>query len=68
MAEVGEAPGVRDRGDRAARSGGGEILARLIELKIIDPTPVPEFRLRGVESYLKSTIGGHEDGHAQPPT
>ena len=44
------------------------ILARLIELKIIDPTPVPEFRLRGVESYLKSTIGGHEDGHAQPPT
>jgi small-conductance mechanosensitive channel len=44
------------------------ILARLIELKIIDPAPVPEFRLRGIESILSSTITGQEDGHAQPPT
>ena len=43
------------------------ILARLIELKIIDPVPVPEFRLRGIEPYLSSTIGDQGDGHAQPP-
>jgi len=31
VAEVGEAPGVRDRGDGAARAGGGQVLARVIE-------------------------------------
>ena len=28
------------------------ILARLIELKIIDPAPIPELRLRGIENLL----------------
>lgn len=43
------------------------ILARLIELRIIDPAPVPEFRLRGIEPILSSVINSHEDGRAQPP-
>lgn len=43
------------------------ILARLIELKIIDPSPVPELRLRGIEPYLRTVTPGHEGGHAQPP-
>jgi small-conductance mechanosensitive channel len=42
------------------------ILARLIELKIIDPAPVPELRLRGIDSYLRTVTPGHEDGHVQP--
>ena len=28
------------------------VLAKLIELKIVDPSPVPELRLRGVDQYL----------------
>jgi small-conductance mechanosensitive channel len=42
------------------------ILARLIELKIIDPAPVPELRLRGIEPYLRTVASAQEDGHAQP--
>lgn len=38
------------------------ILAKLIELKIVDPAPVPELRLRGVEQYLGASPKG--DGHA----
>ncbi|MBY0324971.1 MAG: DUF3772 domain-containing protein [Reyranella sp.] len=38
------------------------ILAKLIELKIVDPTPVPELRLRGIEPYLGAPPKG--DGHA----
>ena len=38
------------------------ILAKLIELKIVDPKPVPELRLRGVEEYL--TTPPQADGHA----
>jgi len=38
------------------------ILAKLIELKIVDPAPVPELRLRGVEAYLSAPQKG--DGHA----
>jgi potassium efflux system protein len=38
------------------------ILAKLIELKIVDPKPVPELRLRGVEQYLTEPPQG--DGHA----
>ncbi|MGE4075173.1 MAG: DUF3772 domain-containing protein [Reyranella sp.] len=44
------------------------ILARLIELKIIDPAPVPELRIRGIEPYLSQAGAGHEGGHAQTPT
>lgn len=44
------------------------ILARLIELKIIDPSPVPELRLRGIEPYLRTVAPGHEDGHARAPS
>jgi potassium-dependent mechanosensitive channel len=43
-----------------------DILARLIELKIIDPTPVPELRLRGVEHYLGKSGKAESDGHATP--
>jgi potassium efflux system protein len=44
------------------------ILARLIELRIIDPAPVPELRIRGIEPYLSQVGAGHEGGHAQTPT
>ena len=44
------------------------ILARLIELKIVDPAPVPELRIRGIEPYLRQAGAGHEGGHAQTPT
>lgn len=38
------------------------ILAKLIELKIVDPKPVPELRLRGIEPCLGAPPKG--DGHA----
>ncbi len=38
------------------------ILAKLIELKIVNPAPVPELRLRGIEEYLTAPPKG--DGHA----
>ncbi len=38
------------------------ILAKLIELKIVDPKPVPELRLHGFEQYLGAPSKG--DGHA----
>jgi potassium efflux system protein len=41
------------------------ILARLIELKIVDPRPVPELRVRGVETIVKPPVGPDGDGHAK---
>ena len=43
------------------------ILAKLIELKIVDPTPVPELRLRGVERILSPASPSESDGHAAAP-
>ena len=41
------------------------ILARMIEVKILDPTPVPEIKVRGVEQVLRpAKLEG--DGHAAP--
>ena len=42
------------------------ILARLIGLKIVDPRPVPELRVRGVEHVLKPLATPEIDGHAKP--
>jgi small-conductance mechanosensitive channel len=43
------------------------ILAKLIELKIVDPAPVPELRVRGVEQVLHPAAPMPEsDGHAEP--
>jgi small-conductance mechanosensitive channel len=42
------------------------ILAKLIELKIVDPTPVPEIRVRGVEQILPAAKASGSDGHAGP--
>jgi small-conductance mechanosensitive channel len=44
------------------------ILAKMIELKIIDPSPVPELRLRGVEQVLGPAAPAESDGHAAPST
>jgi potassium-dependent mechanosensitive channel len=41
------------------------ILAKLIELKIIDPRPVPELRVRGIDEILQPAKAG-SDGHAGP--
>jgi potassium efflux system protein len=43
------------------------ILARLIELKIVDPAPIPQLRVRGVEDVLKPPAKSEYDGHAKPP-
>ena len=43
------------------------ILARLIELKIVNPTSIPELRVRGVESVLKPSHKPACDGDAKPP-
>jgi small-conductance mechanosensitive channel len=42
------------------------ILARLIELKIVDPRPVPELRVRGVENVLTPPDKPACDSHAKP--
>jgi small-conductance mechanosensitive channel len=41
------------------------ILARMIEVKILDPTPVPEIKVRGVEQVLRPAKP-EGDGHAAP--
>jgi hypothetical protein len=46
-----------------------DILARLIEEKILDPAPVPQFRLRDIDKLadaLRSATS--ETGHAAAPT
>jgi small-conductance mechanosensitive channel len=43
------------------------ILARLIELKIVDPAPIPQLRVRGVEEVLKPPAKSECEGHAKPP-
>jgi small-conductance mechanosensitive channel len=42
------------------------ILAKMIELKIVDPAPVPEIKVRGVEQILRPAKP-EGDGHAAPP-
>jgi small-conductance mechanosensitive channel len=42
------------------------ILARLIELKIVDPKPVPELKLRGVEQVFGRAGPAESDGNAAP--
>jgi hypothetical protein len=42
------------------------ILARLIGLKIVDPSPIPELRVRGVGDVLKPPDKPACDGHAKP--
>jgi small-conductance mechanosensitive channel len=41
------------------------ILARMIEVKILDPNPVPEIKVRGVEQVLRPAKP-EGDGHAAP--
>lgn len=42
------------------------ILARLIEEKILDPAPTPEFKLRNLDA-LADALRGRESDHAVPP-
>src|SRR5262249_59224744 len=41
------------------------ILAKMIALKIVDPSPVPEIKVRGVEQILRPAKP-EGDGHAAP--
>ncbi len=41
------------------------ILDKMIELKIVDPNPIPAFRLHGIEQLAKAG-SGQSDGHAAP--
>ena len=49
----------------AANDLNRAVLDKMIELKIIDPNPVPAFKLHGIEHLAKagSALG---DGHAAP--
>ena len=41
------------------------ILDKMIELKIVDPNPIPAFKLHGIE-HLAKAGSAQSDGHAAP--
>ena len=43
------------------------ILARLIESGILDPKPMPSFKLHGLEHHLALDSKDGKDGHAASP-
>ncbi len=43
------------------------ILAKLIELKVIDPNPIPTFKLQGTDKLVVTDAASGKDGDAASP-